>query len=108
MIRSDAGPRAGEQCSGETRADMHHGAKKSACRNTPPVKCATLKTSDNASIPIFLPRSGVSVRSSGGPVMDPRPPVDLQMAASADHSSNSSAHYSGKEIDNECDQQNLW
>jgi hypothetical protein len=34
-----------------TRADMHHGAKKSACRNTPPVKCATLKTSDSASIP---------------------------------------------------------
>jgi hypothetical protein len=29
---------------------MHHGAKKSACRNAPPVKCATLKTSDNASI----------------------------------------------------------
>src|SRR5436305_266435 len=30
---------------------MHHGAKNSACRNTPPVKCATRKTSDNASIP---------------------------------------------------------
>jgi hypothetical protein len=27
---------------------MHQGAKKSACRNTPPVKCATLKTSDAA------------------------------------------------------------
>ena len=52
MIRWDAGPRAGEQCSGETRAAMHHGAKNSACRNTPPVKCATLKTSDNASIPL--------------------------------------------------------
>ena len=45
--------RAGAQCSGETRAAMHQGAKKSACRNTPPVKCATLKTSDNASIPAF-------------------------------------------------------
>jgi hypothetical protein len=32
---------------------MHQGAKKSACRNTPPVKCATLKTSDNASMPAF-------------------------------------------------------
>jgi hypothetical protein len=32
---------------------MHHGAKNSACRNTPPVKCATLKTSDNASMPAF-------------------------------------------------------
>src|SRR6516165_3958790 len=30
---------------------MHQGAKKSACRYTPPVRCATLKTSDNASIP---------------------------------------------------------
>jgi len=26
---------------------------KSACKNTPPVNCATLKTSDNASIPAF-------------------------------------------------------
>src|SRR5947207_10492700 len=48
---------------------MHHGAKKSACRNTPPVKCATLKTSDNASIPAFLPGSGVSVMSPGGPAI---------------------------------------
>jgi hypothetical protein len=32
---------------------MHQGAKKSACRNTPPVKCATFKTSDNASMPAF-------------------------------------------------------
>src|SRR4029077_3702839 len=83
MIRWDAGPRAGAQCSGETRAAMHHGAKNSACKNTPPVKCVTRKTSDNASIPAFLPGSGVSVMSPGGAVIDPRPPVDLQMAASA-------------------------
>jgi hypothetical protein len=29
---------------------MHHGADKSARKNTPPVKCETLKTSDKASI----------------------------------------------------------
>jgi hypothetical protein len=63
---------------------MHHGAKKSACKNTPPVKCATLNTSDNASIPAFLPGSGVSVMPAGGPVIDCRPPPDLQVAASAD------------------------
>src|SRR5712671_897995 len=93
MIRSDAGPRAGEQCSGETRADMHHGAKKSACRNTPPVKCATLKTSDNASIPAFLAGSGVSVMSPGGLAIDPRPSAHLQMAASADRLFILSAHH---------------
>src|SRR5712672_2773251 len=63
---------------------MHHGAKKSACRNTPPVRCATRKTSDKASIPAVLPGSGVLVMSPGGPVIDRRPPADLQMAASAD------------------------
>src|SRR5262245_15774631 len=73
MIRSEAGPRAGAQCSGATRAAMHHGAKNWACRNTPPVKCATRKTSDSASIPAFLSGSGVSVMTSGGPVIDPRP-----------------------------------
>src|SRR6266536_3933719 len=77
MIRCDAGPIAGAQCSGASRAAMHHGAKNSACRNTPPVKCATLKTSDNASIPAPLARSGVSVISSGGPVIDARPSADL-------------------------------
>ena len=30
---------------------MHHGAKNSACRYTPPVRCAIFKTSDKASIP---------------------------------------------------------
>src|SRR6266481_2273722 len=84
MIRCDAGPRAGAQCSGASRVAMHHGAKNSACKNTPPVKCATLKTSDNASIPASLPGSGVSVMSPGGPVIDPRPPADLQMATLAD------------------------
>ena len=49
------GPRAGRALLGETRAAIHHGAKKSACRNTPPVKCATLKTSDKASIPLSYP-----------------------------------------------------
>jgi len=48
---------------------MHHDAKKSACRNTPPVKCATLKTSDRASIPAFLPGFGVSVMFAGGPAI---------------------------------------
>src|SRR5437868_8719307 len=63
---------------------MHHGAKKSACKNTPPVKCATRKTSDSASIPAFLPGSGVSVMSPGGTVIDPRPLANLQMAVSPD------------------------
>src|SRR5262245_53035771 len=51
---------------------MHHGSKKLACKNTPPVKWATRKTSDNASIPPFLPKSGVSVISPGGPSMASR------------------------------------
>ena len=68
---------AGAQCSGATRAAMHHGAKNSACRNTPPVRCATLKTSDNASMPPFLPGSGVSVMSPGGPVIDHDGPPHL-------------------------------
>src|SRR6266478_6757862 len=78
-----AGPSDGMQCSGATRAAMHHGAKKSACMNTPPVKCATLKTSDNASIKAVLPKPGVLVMSSGGPAIDPCPPADLQIAASS-------------------------
>src|SRR5207248_6990169 len=80
----DVGPSAGAQCSGATRAAIHHGAKKSACKNTPPVKCATLKTSDNASMPIFLSEAGVLVMSQGAPVIDPRPSGDLKIAASAD------------------------
>src|SRR5436190_22006194 len=83
MIRWDAGPRAGAQCSGATRAAMHHGAKNLACKNTPPVKWVTRKTSDNASIPAFLSGSGVSVMSPGTAVIDPRPPPDLQIAATA-------------------------
>src|SRR6516164_1309049 len=63
------------------RAAMHHGAKNSACKNTPPVKWVTRKTSDNASIPAFLSESGVSVMYPGWPVIDPRPAADLQMAA---------------------------
>src|SRR5437870_710442 len=62
---------------------MHHGAKNSACKNTPPVKCVTRKTSDNASIPAFLSGSGVLVMSPGTPVIDPRPAADLQIAATA-------------------------
>src|SRR3954471_5988547 len=84
MIKWDAGPSVGPQCSRGIRAAMHHGAKKSACKNTPPVKCATRKTSDKASIPAVLPGSGVLVMSPGGPVIDRRPPADLQMAVSAD------------------------
>src|ERR1700675_5063752 len=80
----DAGPRAGAQCSGPTRAAIHHGAKKSACKKTPPVKCATLKTSDNASIPALLSEAGVLVMSQGTPVIDPHPSRDLKIAASAD------------------------
>src|SRR6266576_1843813 len=53
MIRWDADPSAGPQCSRGTCAAMHQGSKKSACRNTPPVKCATRKTSDNASMHPF-------------------------------------------------------
>src|SRR6187397_2221519 len=79
MIRWAAGPRAGPHCARGMRAAMHHGSKKSACKNTPPVKCATLKTSDNASIPGFLSGSGVSVIPPGGPVMAFRPCADLQM-----------------------------
>ena len=44
-------PESGRAMLGRDARRMHHGAKNSACRNTPPVKCATLKTSDNASIP---------------------------------------------------------
>src|SRR3984893_7926329 len=80
----DAGPRAGAQCSGATRAAIHHGSKKSACKKTPPVKCAALKTSDNASIPTFLSEAGVLVMSQGAPVIDPDPSGDLKIAASAD------------------------
>src|SRR6476469_2880205 len=80
----DAGPRAGAQCSGATHAAMHHGAKKSACKKTPPVKCATLKTSDNASIPTVLSEPGVLVTFQGTPVIDPWPSDDLKIAASAD------------------------
>src|SRR3954454_22298204 len=76
----DVGPSAGAQCSGATRAAIHHGAVKSACRNTPPVKCATLKTSDNASIPTFLSEAGVLVMFQGAPVIDPRPSGDLKIA----------------------------
>src|SRR5215475_9846792 len=75
---------AGAQCSGETRAAMHQGAKKSACKKTPPVKCATLKTSDNASIPAFLSDSGVLVMSQGAPVIDRSASGDLKITLSAD------------------------
>jgi hypothetical protein len=61
---------------------MHHGAKNSAFKNTPPVKCATLKTSDSASIHNFLPVSGGLVMSANGPIIDPRQRADLQIAAS--------------------------
>src|ERR1700720_209106 len=95
------------QCSGATRAAMHHGAKKSACKNTPPVKCATRKTSDSASILPFLTGSGVPVMSPGGAVIDPCPPADLQMAASADPVRPFGRHTTPrKETGNECDQQN--
>src|ERR1700730_15107564 len=80
----DAGPRAGAQCSGATRAAMHHGAKNSACKKTPPVKCATLKTSDNASIPTFLSDDSVPVMSQGAPVIDRPASGDLNIAVSAD------------------------
>src|SRR5436190_5297651 len=96
MIRWDAGPRAGAQCSGATRAAMHHGAKNLACKNTPPVKWVTRKTSDNASIPGFLSGSGVSVMSPGRRVIDPRPAADLQMAATTGGFFHSVGHCSGK------------
>ena len=62
-----------------TKARRNRRAKK-----TPPVKCATLKTSDNASIPTFLSEAGVSVMSQGEPVIDPLPSDNLKIAASAD------------------------
>jgi len=82
--RLDAGPRTGAQCSGAMRAAIHHGAEKSACRKTPPVKCATLKTSDNASIPALLSDTGVLVMSHGAPVIDPPASGGLKISASAD------------------------
>src|SRR5579871_3498457 len=88
-IISDVGPRTGEQCSGPTRAAMHQGAKKSACRNTPPVKRATLNTSDSASIRGFLAGSGVLVISRGEPVIDHRSAANLHIVASADRSIHS-------------------
>jgi hypothetical protein len=63
---------------------MHHGAKKSACKKTPPVKCATLKTSDNASIPAFLSDTGVLVMSQGVPVIDRPASGGLKITASPD------------------------
>src|SRR6266567_5283450 len=74
----DVGPSAGAQCSGATRAAMHQGAEKSACRNTPPVKCATLRTSDNASIATSLSEAGVPVMPQGRRVIDPRASIDLR------------------------------
>ena len=53
---------------------MHHGAKNSACRNTPPVNCDTLKTSDSASILLFYGKAGVLVMSGGGAIIDPWSP----------------------------------
>src|ERR1700754_4212824 len=103
MIKWDAGPSAGPQCSRGIRAAMHHGSKKSACKKTPPVKCATLKTSDNASIPSFLSGSGVSVIPPGGPVMAFRPSADLQMAASADRRVHSVGTTPGEETGHERD-----
>src|SRR4051812_4537952 len=95
------------QCSGEMRAAMHHGAKKSACRNTPPVRWATLKTSDNASISAFLSGSGVSVMSPGGPAIELPPSVALPMAAAADRFVEQSAQSTEQEMKDECDQQNF-
>ena len=86
---------------------MHHGAKKSACRNTPPVKCATLNTSDNASIPAFLSAFGVLVIPPGGSVIEPLPPANLQMPRQPTGSSIRSAHKLGEETDHECDQQDI-
>src|SRR5512139_2606170 len=107
MIKWDAGPSAGPQCSRGIRAAMHQGSKKSACKNTPPVKCATLKTSDNASIPAFLSGSGVSVIPAGGPAIASRPSADLQMPASADRFVHSVGTTPREETGHECDRQNL-
>src|SRR4051812_12494361 len=85
---------------------MHHGSKKSACKNTPPVKCATLKTSDNASIPAFLSGSGVSVIPPGGAGMALRPCTDLQMRASADRLVHAVGTTPGEETGHERDRQN--
>src|ERR1700746_1787939 len=63
---------------------MHHGAKNSACRHTPPVKWATGKTSDNASIPASLTGSGAPVMFSGGWVIAARAPASLKIAPPAD------------------------
>src|SRR5690242_16939440 len=106
MIRWDAGPTTGAQCSGPTRAAMHHGAKNSACKNTPPVKCTTLNTSDNASIRTYLPGSGVLVMSLGGLIIDPRPPADLKIAPSARRLVAAvGTPLSRMETEHECDQQ---
>src|SRR6476469_4505249 len=96
MIKWDAGPSVGPQCSRGIRAAMHHGSKKSACKNTPPVKCATRKTSDNASILTFLSGSGVSVIPPGVPAIASRSSADLQMPASADRLSTLSAQLCGR------------
>jgi hypothetical protein len=48
------------------------------------VKCATLKSSDNAPIPTFLSEAGALVMSQGEPVIDPHPSGELKIAASAD------------------------
>src|SRR5437763_1290015 len=86
---------------------MHHGAKKSACRNTPPVRCATRKTSDRASIPALLPVFGVSVMFAGGPaIARDRLPI-YRWPLSRRVRLFPSAHYSGKETEGECAQQNL-
>lgn len=84
------------QCSGETRPATHHGVKNSACKNTPPLNRTTLKTSDKASVPAFLPRSGVSVTPPGASVIEHRPSADIQIAASADRLGHASAHSSRK------------
>ena len=52
--------------------------------NTPPIKRATLKTSESASIHSVLAGSGVLDMSAGGLVIDPRAPARLQISASAD------------------------
>jgi Nitronate monooxygenase len=94
--------------SGPTWDAMHHGAKKSACRNTPPVKCATLKTSDRASIPAFLPGFGVSVMFAGGPaIARDRRPI-YRWPPQPTGSSIPSAHMPpGRETEDECAQQHL-
>src|SRR5690349_9926392 len=57
---------------------MHHGAANSAFRKTPPVRRATLRTSDSASIGSSL-RSGDSVSFLGGWIID-RPPFPAYVA----------------------------